>query len=267
MSIPLRPNDVNGFLHRASSVINRFNRVDPTTPLVNDLQGFIKRTKAIKEDLKKIEVQLLQGQETNKLMTGACTVGTVVGAVMCFIPVTAPVGLVMTSVSGTLGLGTKVANSGNNYLKAKTIKETLTKDNYDQAMIQVIEELGLTTFDLENFRENRDKCPFDFTDFFEEIGKGIAFAVDLCKDQKLLNDAKLVCETLGKCSEQLVQRATLSGATLCFVVAAAIGSVLNCYKVWTTENPELVKTQKLIAMLDELMWLLCAALHDRNTRN
>ena len=196
MSIPLRPNDINGFLHRASSVINRFNRIDSTTPLVNDLLGFIKRTQAIKDDLKKIEVQLLQGQETNKLMTAACTVGTVVGAVMCFIPVTAPAGYVITSVSGTLGLGTKVANSGNNYLKAKTIKETLTKDNYDQAMIQVIEEFGLTTFDLDNFRENRDKCPFDFTDFLEEIGKGIAFAIDLCKDQKLLNDAKLVC---GRC--------------------------------------------------------------------
>ena len=71
MSIPLRPNDVNGFLHRASSIINRFNRVDSTTPLINDLQGFIKRTKSIKDDLKKIEVQLLQGQETNKLMTAA----------------------------------------------------------------------------------------------------------------------------------------------------------------------------------------------------
>ena len=39
------------------------------------------------------------------------------------------------------------------------------------------------------------------------------------------------------------------------------------YKVWTTENPERVKTQKLKATLEELMWLLYAALHDRNTRN
>ena len=192
MSVPLRPDDLNGFLHRASSVINRFNRSENSLPAVFNLEGFVRQTKSIHEDLKRIEVALLQQQVTNRTLTGVCTLSTIVGGAMCFFPATAPAGYILTTVGGMGTVATKVVDKGNNILKAKEIQQTLTQNNYDQAMVQAIREYGLEETDMRIFREVRDKSPFEFDEFKTEIGKGITYAVDLYKNQNLLKDFKHV---------------------------------------------------------------------------